>query len=255
MRYKIYPLFLIAFILVPLFSYANQSSGGDINAFDIQPRSIGTPVQVTFRATIYGGSPSSFLVACGVNVKRFWWGVYEDINNWGDTLVRGDYRTFDPYTYRNESFNLSFSTTLPSRSPGNRTFYAVLYCPVSQGNPLDGKQISRSSNIVINQPAGPGQGVPPANPGADFSFPNPLQSQTVMELLNGIIDLAYKIGLPIAVAIIIYSGIMFLTSGGNPGKVTKARTILLWAVVGLIVLFIGKGFFTLIQSILDLANG
>ena len=53
---------------------------------------------------------------------------------------------------------------------------------------------------------------------------------------------------------IIYSGIQILLSGGDPTKVTKGKKILLWVVVGLAAIFIGRGFIALIESILNLKN-
>lgn len=90
--------------------------------------------------------------------------------------------------------------------------------------------------------------------GGPFSFKNPLQSKTILGLLDGILKFAMWIGIPIAVIMILYSGIMFLFSQGNSGALTKARSILQYAIIGLIVILVGKGFLTLIQSILDLGN-
>ena len=60
--------------------------------------------------------------------------------------------------------------------------------------------------------------------------------------------------IPIAVAMIVYAGILFLTSQGDPGKITKARQVLTYAVIGLAIILIGSGFITLIQSILELGG-
>ena len=79
-------------------------------------------------------------------------------------------------------------------------------------------------------------------------------SKTILGLLDGILELAMWIGIPIAVIMILYSGIMFLFSQGSSGVLTKARSILQYAIIGLAVILVGKGFLTLIQSILDLAN-
>ncbi|MEK7138928.1 MAG: hypothetical protein AAB799_01985, partial [Patescibacteria group bacterium] len=58
----------------------------------------------------------------------------------------------------------------------------------------------------------------------------------------------------IAVIMIVYAGVIFLTSRGEPAKVTQAKQILLYAVVGLAIIMIGKGFITLIESILNLGT-
>lgn len=53
-------------------------------------------------------------------------------------------------------------------------------------------------------------------------------------LKNGINILLYVLG-AIAVIMIIISGILYTTSGGNSGTVTKAKDTLLYSVVGLVV--------------------
>jgi len=88
-----------------------------------------------------------------------------------------------------------------------------------------------------------------------FSIPNPLQANNIVELINVIATWLFMIAIPIAVVMIVYAGIIFLTSRGEPAKVTQAKNILLYAVVGLAIIMIGKGFITLIESILNLGTG
>ncbi|MDO8591371.1 MAG: hypothetical protein Q7R60_00400, partial [bacterium] len=59
---------------------------------------------------------------------------------------------------------------------------------------------------------------------------------------------------PVAVIIIIYAGFVMLTSGGNPGRFQQGTHALWYAILGLAIVFIGKGFVTLIKSILSLRN-
>ena len=51
---------------------------------------------------------------------------------------------------------------------------------------------------------------------------------------------------------IVWAGIRFLYSRGNPTEVTAAKKILQYAIVGLAIILIGSGFVTLIESILNL---
>lgn len=39
----------------------------------------------------------------------------------------------------------------------------------------------------------------------------------------------------IAVGMVIYGGVLFITSSGDPEKVTKARKTLMWAIIGIII--------------------
>lgn len=129
----------------------------------------------------------------------------------------------------------------------------------------DGTSKTSSSGSIITRTPAAGTG-PAREPdlkvqtfgqedfGGRFSFKNPLRSKTILDLLDGILGFAMWIGIPIAVIMILYSGIMFLFSQGSSGALTKARSILQYAIIGLAVILVGKGFLTLIQSILDLAN-
>lgn len=99
----------------------------------------------------------------------------------------------------------------------------------------------------------------PVAPGQDvtfnFSLDNPLQANNIVELIDVIATWLFMIAIPIAVAMIVYAGIIFLISRGDTTKVTQARNILLYAVVGLAIILIGKGFITLIESVLELGTG
>ena len=73
---------------------------------------------------------------------------------------------------------------------------------------------------------------------------------SIEEFIGNIIDFIFNISIPIAVILIIVSGIIMLTSAGNMARVGKARTILWYTIIGLAIIFIGKGFITLVTSIL-----
>jgi len=85
-------------------------------------------------------------------------------------------------------------------------------------------------------------------------IPNPIGIDTFGELVSVIGLWIFNLAIPIAVIVIIYAGILMLTAGGNPVKFQKGAKTLWYAVLGLAVVFIGKGFVTLIESILSLRN-
>lgn len=86
-------------------------------------------------------------------------------------------------------------------------------------------------------------------------FQNPLQAKSFTQLIEGIIDWVYSIGIVIAVLVIVYSGFLFMVSGGNEEKVTKAKRALMWSLIGLAVLLVGKGWVSIIQELLGGTTG
>ena len=64
---------------------------------------------------------------------------------------------------------------------------------------------------------------------------NPLSYNTPQELVGGIIS--YLMGLVgiLAVAALVYGGIMYMTSGGSEERVKQAKNIITYAIIGLVV--------------------
>lgn len=76
--------------------------------------------------------------------------------------------------------------------------------------------------------------------GSGISLSNPLKADSFTKLADNIIDFLIKIGGPIAVIMVIWSGFLFMKSGGNEEKITQAKSTLTWTVVGLAVLIVAK---------------
>lgn len=89
---------------------------------------------------------------------------------------------------------------------------------------------------------------------ASLEFNNPLEATDLRELVDAILTWLWWLSIPIAVIMIVYAGFIMMKSGGDPAKFKQGRKILLWAVIGLAVVFIGEGFIALIESILDLGK-
>ena len=98
--------------------------------------------------------------------------------------------------------------------------------------------------------------VPGASQSYFFSIPNPLKggASDLASLVRVIAQWIFNLAIPIAVVMIVYAGVLFLMAQGSEQKVTKAKDVLKWAVVGLAIILIGSGFITLIQSVLELGE-
>ncbi|MDB5179836.1 MAG: hypothetical protein JWN12_468 [Candidatus Saccharibacteria bacterium] len=55
------------------------------------------------------------------------------------------------------------------------------------------------------------------------------------QVLHNGLNIAYFLAGTIAVIVIIIGGIMYVTAAGNSGNITKAKNMLLYAVVGLVI--------------------
>ncbi len=85
-------------------------------------------------------------------------------------------------------------------------------------------------------------------------FENPIANDDLISLVKSIAAWIYKLAIPVAVVAIIYGGGLLMLSQGNTKMIDRGRKTLLYAVIGLVIIFIGKGFFILIRSILELGR-
>lgn len=83
---------------------------------------------------------------------------------------------------------------------------------------------------------------------------NPLEADSFTELVENIITWIVNIGISVAIIMIIYAGLLFMTAAGEEEKITKARKALIWSLIGLAVLLIGKGFVSIIKDILKVTS-
>lgn len=79
------------------------------------------------------------------------------------------------------------------------------------------------------------QNVPPAND-QPVKIVNPIKAETINGLIKTILEGVIKIGMPIIVLAVIYSGFLFVSAQGNPEKVTDAKRALLYTLIGAAIL-------------------
>lgn len=93
----------------------------------------------------------------------------------------------------------------------------------------------------------------PVNQG--FSIENPLgPNEDISDILKKIAESIQDLVIPVAAAMYIYAGFLWLTSAGKPARLTQAMTVFKYTTIGLVVIFIGGGFVDLIRSILNLGQ-
>jgi hypothetical protein len=76
-----------------------------------------------------------------------------------------------------------------------------------------------------------------ANSGNNVTLINPLKGGSSIEsFLRSILAFVVRIGSIIVILMLVFVGFKFVTAQGEPGKLTEARQMLLWTVVGALIL-------------------
>jgi hypothetical protein len=110
---------------------------------------------------------------------------------------------------------------------------------------------STPGQATSNQPPGSSQGQTTQQGTSGGAFENPIQSNTLLELVETIANIVKNIGIPLVAIFIIYAGFLFVTSQGDPKKLETAKTTLTYAVIGGIVII---GAYAIAHAIVDFAR-
>lgn len=91
-----------------------------------------------------------------------------------------------------------------------------------------------SFNVVLADCSGTSQANDPA-----CSLPNPLEGSAAnpQQLIGKVIVAALGVVGSLALLMFIYGGFVWMTAAGNQEMVTRGRNVLIWATIGLIIIF------------------
>lgn len=209
------------------------------------------------------GAPTVANTICGYTAND---GVWACVNNSNQKAVENkcsevaecngkECKSIDTALCRTRAFNygcVTFDTNKNANiyacSPGNKS-------DCSDASSCAGKQCTQVKpaslcGTVVGSPDGHG-GAP-----VNFELQNPLGLETFQDLVRLVGRAIFDLAIPIAVILIIYAGFLMITSGapGAAGNFKKGGQIIYYVSIGLAVIFIGRGFVTLIKSILDVRN-
>ncbi|MBU3934456.1 pilin [Patescibacteria group bacterium] len=81
-------------------------------------------------------------------------------------------------------------------------------------------------------------------------IPDPKTDITLDSLIHSIQDATWKVFGLIALIMFVVAGVLFLTAGGDPEKVGKARQAFLWGVAGVIVGILAYSIITFVTALL-----
>ncbi len=89
--------------------------------------------------------------------------------------------------------------------------------------------------------------IPPEGSGVAVPAGSQLTTLSVMDTLEIIADWIFYILLFVAAIFIVIAGVNFVTAQGDPEKVKKARDMVMYAVIGIIVALLARGIVALIN--------
>ena len=89
--------------------------------------------------------------------------------------------------------------------------------------------------------------------GTTGEITNPLKATSFTKLISDIAAWVFMLAIPLATLMFLIGGFMFMVSGGNEEKVTRAKKTMLWAAVGLAICLIGAGFTSIIKELLGVS--
>lgn len=96
--------------------------------------------------------------------------------------------------------------------------------------------LSLPTLVLAQSPGDPGF-VGPVQTSDTIQLPNPIGITDPRVLVGRIIGAALGIIGSIAFVIFLWGGFLWMTSAGNQEKVTKGKNVILWAAIGLAVIF------------------
>lgn len=97
-------------------------------------------------------------------------------------------------------------------------------------------------------PTGSGNGTNPTPTTGSVNIVNPIHATNITTLIYDVLTGVIKIGMPILVLAIIYSGFLFVAAQGNEEKLSTAKTSLLYTLIGAAILLGSWGLANLIVT-------
>lgn len=83
-------------------------------------------------------------------------------------------------------------------------------------------------------------------------FGPPFDNKDFQVTFDSILDWLLRIAIPVGVLMILISGVLMISSEGNPTRFNNAKNMLLYTIIGLAIILIGKGFIALVESLINL---
>ncbi len=83
----------------------------------------------------------------------------------------------------------------------------------------------------------------------NVTLTNPSKYQTVKNFLEAVRNFIWVLVAPLSAIMLIWAGIVFVSSGGDPDKVRKAKMIIMYVIVGIFVALLATGIVEIIKNL------
>ena len=84
-----------------------------------------------------------------------------------------------------------------------------------------------------------------------IAIENPITATSFETVVGNSIDFVFKIAIVLAPLMVVVGGFLLVTAGGNLEQVKRAKNLLIWTAVGLLVVLLSKGILAIINQILE----
>lgn len=109
-----------------------------------------------------------------------------------------------------------------------------LFSPISSVSAQIGAKEKAPAVLSPTTATPPPEGIAPS--GSRAALPDPLRGTGIQGLINNIFNIAYGAAGLVAVAYLIIGGYQYITSQGNPDATATAKSTIINAIIGLIVI-------------------
>lgn len=86
-------------------------------------------------------------------------------------------------------------------------------------------------------------------------FQNPLEYETLGELIDAIIKFIFNIAVVVVPLMIIIGAFYLITAGGDPKKIGTGKNIIVYTLIGLAIIMLARGLLAMIESIIGVKIG
>ncbi len=135
----------------------------------------------------------------------------------------------------------------PGLAPGGNGEDSIL-CPADCAGLCAPCIVSADCEAGLNCEDGKCRGCPCA--AGEICFCNPLKACGFDELIDKIVDYLFYIVIAAAPIMFVLAGFYFTTAAGDAKRITTAKTIVIWTLVGLFITLMAKGIIGVIRALL-----